>query len=104
MITDLVPEETPRERVQRAASVIREQLTKMAAQSGIIGAKAPEFQFLVAVATEQGMGVLFALPGEEFLADIEAITAPVEEQPLPTFDPSLFMGWSDTTDPKDGAP
>jgi hypothetical protein len=103
VITDLVPEETPRERVQRAATVIREQLTKLTASSGLIGAKAPEFQFLVAVATPQGMGVLFALPGEEFLADIEAITAPVEEQPLPTFDPSLFMGWSEPT-PKDDAP
>ena len=103
MITDLVPEETPRERVARAANVIREQLSKMAASSGLIGAKAPEFQFLIAVNTPQGMGVLFALPGEEFLADIEAITAPVEEQPLPTFDPSLFMGWSNTA-PKDDAP
>lgn len=104
MITDLVPEETPRERVQRAATVIREQLAKLTASSGLIGAKPPEFQFLIAVNTPQGMGVLFALPGEEFLADIEAITAPVEGQPLPTFNPDLFMGWNDTTDPKDDAP
>lgn len=99
MITDLVPDDlTPAERLRGAAATIREHLAKLTASSGLIGAAQPPFQFLVAVATEQGMGVLLALPGDDFLADIERVTAPatatVAEPPKGVrIDPSL-LAWS----------
>ena len=73
MITDLVPDDlTPAERLRGAVAMIRSQLAALKAQSGLIGAKAPPFQFLVAVHTEQGVGVLLALPGDDFLAEQKA--------------------------------
>jgi hypothetical protein len=80
MITDLVPDDlTPAERLRGAVAMIRSQLASLKAQSGLVGVKAPDFQFLVAVHTEQGVGVLLALPGDDFLADIEAVI----NEPLP---------------------
>jgi hypothetical protein len=66
---------TPAERLRGVAALVRDQLTNLQAQSGLIGAEAPPFQFLIAVQTDQGMGVLLALPGADFLADIEAVSA-----------------------------
>ena len=74
MIIDLIPDDlTPAERLRGAVSVIREHLTKLKESNGLIGVKDIPFQFLVAVQTEQGMGVVLALPGDDFLADIEAV-------------------------------
>ena len=93
MITDLIPDDlTPAERLQGAVQVIRDHLTKLKEQNGLIGAKDIPFQFLVAVQTEQGMGVLLALPGDDFLADIEAVCA---EPKGVSLNPTL-LAWDDT--------
>lgn len=88
MITDLTPDDlTPAERLLGAVNIIREHLTKLKEQNGLIGAKSIPFQLLVAVQTDQGMGVLMALPGEDFLADVEAVA----NQPKGvSLDPSFF--------------
>lgn len=92
MIQDLVPDDlTPAERLRGAVQVIRDQLTKVKEQSGLIGAKSVPFQMLVAVQTEQGMGVLLALPGEEFLADVEAVAS---EPKAVSLDPT-FLSWGE---------
>ena len=62
-------------RLRGAVATIRDHLTKLKESNGLIGAGEIPFQFLVAVQTEQGMGVLLALPGDDFLADIEAVAA-----------------------------
>jgi hypothetical protein len=103
VITDLIPHDlTPAERLRGAAATIREHLAKLTAQSGLIGAKAPDFQFLVAVATDKGMGVLLALPGDDFLADIETVSAPAdvvtqwtESNPI---SPAFVSGWGVESD------
>lgn len=84
---------TPAERLRGVAALVRDQLTTLQAQSGLIGAEAPPFQFLIAVQTDQGMGVLLALPGADFLADIEAVsslTTPVASE----IHAALLDGWS----------
>lgn len=95
MITDLVPDDlTPAERLRGAIGVIREHLEKLKSQSGLIGSKSIPFQLLVAVPTEQGMGVLLALPGEEFLADVEAIA----NQPKGVSLDPAFLSWGGEAD------
>jgi hypothetical protein len=96
VITDLVPDDlTPAERLRGAVQVIRDHLTKLKESNGLIGAKSVPFQFLVAVQTEQGMGVLLALPGDEFLADVEAVAS---EPKGVSLDPTFFA-WSEADAP-----
>lgn len=95
MITDLTPDDlTPAERLRGAVQVIRDHLEKLKTQSGLIGAKSVPFQLLVAVQTEQGMGVLLALPGEEFLADVDAVAS---EPKGVSLDPT-FLSWGGEAD------
>ena len=92
MITDLTPDDlTPAERLRGAVQVIRDHLEKLKQQSGLIGSKSVPFQLLVAVQTEQGMGVLLALPGEEFLADVDAVA---NEPKAVSLDPT-FLSWGE---------
>jgi len=93
VIIDLIPDDlTPAERLRGAVATIREHLTKLKESNGLIGVKDIPFQFLVAVQTEQGMGVLLALPGDDFLADIEAVSSAPKGVAI---NPDLFA-WSIT--------
>jgi hypothetical protein len=90
-------EETPNGRLRRVALTVREAIAGLTAQSGLIGAAPPPYQFLVAVQTPQGMGVLFALPGDEFLGDVEQVLDLAEQPKGVALNPTL-LAWDNEGD------